>query len=165
MQAVAYFREIIMKRRSWRSTMTNQEKNMLRTVLTALVVTAAIIAALLLPAPPAQAPSVELEPELHFVEKAQAAEVAPEPKRSAYDDLADRIIECESNGRNVEIIDTNGEWSRGVAQFQDKTWSWMSQLAGVEGSPLEPEKARAVLVWALETGRGSHWTCYYKVTH
>lgn len=154
--------------------MKNQDENSIRTVLIALVVAAAIIATLLIPAPPAQAPSVELNEELHIVEEAQAAEIpvpepAPEPepvapKQSAYDALADAIIECESSGRaDVQIIDTNGEWSRGIAQFQDKTWDWMSQLAGVEGSPLEPEKARAVLVWALENGHGSHWTCFYKV--
>lgn len=145
--------------------MKNNDDFPLRTLLWAVFVTATIIAALFIPAPPAQAPSVELKEELHFVEEAKAAEVAPEPKVSAYDALADAIIECESNGRNVEIIDTNGEWSRGIAQFQDETWSWMSPLAGVEGSPLEPEKAREVLVWALENGHGSHWTCYYKVTH
>ena len=150
--------------------MKEQEKNQLRVVVIAITVVAAIIAILLLPAPPAHAPSVELKEELHLVEEAQAAEIAPEPEPakpvpSAYDDLADRIIECESNGRNVEIIDTNGEWSRGVAQFQDITWDWLSPLAGVEGSPLEPDKARAVLVWALEHGHGSHWACYYKVTH
>lgn len=150
--------------------MKNKDDIPLRTVLWALLVTVIIIAALFIPAPPAQAPSVELKEELHIVEEAQAAEVAhkPEPAKpspSAYDKLADAIIECESNGRaDVEIIDTNGEWSRGAAQFQDKTWDWMSQLAGVEGSPLEPEKARAVLVWALENGHGSHWACYYKVT-
>lgn len=76
------------------------------------------------------------------------------------DGLADRIIECESNGRNVEIIDTNGEWSRGIAQFQDKTWDWMSHEAGVVGSSTEPEKARAVLVWALQNDLGRHWTCF-----
>ncbi len=145
--------------------MKNENEHPSRTLLWAVVVTGIIIAALLIPAPPAQAPSVELKEELHIVEKAEAAEIAPEIKQSAYEKLADAIIQCESSGRaDVEIIDTNGEWSRGVAQFQDKTWDWMSQLAGVDGSPLEPEKARAVLVWALENGHGSHWTCYKKVT-
>lgn len=77
--------------------------------------------------------------------------------------IADRIIECESGGRNVQIIDSNGKPSRGVAQFQDATWEWMSKLAGVEGESTDPVKARQVLIWALEHGYGSHWTCFNKI--
>jgi len=141
----------------------------LRTVVWALFIAAIAIAIFLFPLPTAEAPKVELEAEQHFVETVEAAEIeeitTPQEVAHEFDELADAIIDCESSGRaHVEIIDTNGKWSRGAAQFQDRTWEWMSAEAGVTGSPLEYEKARAVLLWALENGHGSHWTCFHKVT-
>lgn len=138
----------------------------LRTVLMAIIIAIIAIAVFLFPSPPkAEAPQIELAPELKIVETAEASEVVEQEKPHPFSDLAEAIIQCESSGRaHVEIIDSNGEWSRGIAQFQDRTWDWMSKEAGVTGSPLEEDKARAVLLWALENGHGKHWTCYKKVT-
>lgn len=90
-------------------------------------------------------------------------------KEVGYQDLliiADRVVACESGGRNIEILDTNGKMSRGIAMFQDTTWKWMSQEAGITGSSMEPEKAYAVLVWALKNGYGDHWrTCFRRATN
>lgn len=110
-----------------------------------------------------KSPEPQRDPVVHTEVVAQES-LAVEPAASSTspttDDLAEQIIQCESGGRNVEIIDSNGKWSRGIAQFQDSTWEWLSGLAGIEGSPLEPEKARAVLIWALENGYGFHWSCF-----
>jgi hypothetical protein len=144
------------------------------TVIVALVVTLMILAAFLIPAPPDGVPEIETVEPAHFVETAEASEIEPKmvlievvkakdetPTESEV--LADKIIQCESSGRNIEIIDTNGKWSRGVAMFQDETWAWMSKEAGVEGTSLEPEKARTVLVWAIEQGiADDHWVICYK---
>jgi len=77
--------------------------------------------------------------------------------------IAENVIQCESEGNNVEIIDTNGRWSRGIAQFQDETWQRLSTKAGIDGKSTEPEKARAVLLWAIKNGYGNEWTCYRKL--
>ena len=99
------------------------------------------------------------------LERKTGVMAAKEKKESSTSNetLADLVISCESGGRNVCIIDTNGKPSCGIAQFQETTWIWLSGLAGVEGSPLEPEKARQVLVWAIEHGYGPHWTCFNKI--
>lgn len=144
------------------------------TIVVALVVTLMALAAFLLPAPPDDVPEIETVDTAHFVNIVEASEIEPEvvlievvkaveeaPDES--EQLADEIIDCESDGINVEIIDTNGKWSRGVAQFQDATWAWMSKSAGVEGTSLEPEKARQVLVWAIREGIApKHWVICYQ---
>jgi hypothetical protein len=96
----------------------------------------------------------------YHIDAAPMALVAPLSPTEA---LADKIITCESHWRNVSIIDSNGLPSRGIAQFQDRTWKWMSEAAGVEGSPLEPAKAKEVLMWALANGHGKHWSCWRKI--
>ena len=157
-----------------------------RSLLTAILVTILAVIALLMPSPPNEEPvHDEQVPPVSFIHTAYADEIEPKvvristttdqvtemvvekpvqkPDPQSIESLADAIIECESSGRNVEIIDTNGKWSRGIAQFQDATWAWMSVGAGIQGSSTEPEKARAVLIWALQNGYGMHWTCYRKI--
>ena len=78
--------------------------------------------------------------------------------------ILDRLISCESSGRRgIQILDVNKKMSRGELMFQDKTWEWMSKMAGVEGSPLERGKAIQVARWALLNNYGSHWSCFGKV--
>lgn len=77
------------------------------------------------------------------------------------DILIEELIECESNGKNVAVIDSNGEYSYGILQFQGKTWSWMSEESGITGSPMDEADAVRMAVWAVNRGYGSHWTCWY----
>lgn len=145
-------------------------------VIVAILIAVAVLLVAFYPNPPKEVPQdVEIEhTPTPLIETAEASEVvlievrkevvpaSPTPNES----FADEIIDCESSGRNIEIIDTNGKWSRGVAMFQDATWAWMSKAAGVEGSSMEPEKARQVLIWAVGEGLvDDHWViCYGKVT-
>lgn len=164
---------------------TTSEEDGKRTLFLAILIIIIAAIALFAPMPPAEIPVMDEPISLpHLIEEAEAA--VEEPKivmiattsnhivevdekvvykvvDSDIEALADDIIDCESSGRNIEIIDTNGKWSRGIAQFQDTTWEWLSGLAGVTGSSTEPKKAREVLVWSLENGYGSHWTCYRKI--
>ncbi len=143
-------------------------------VIIAILIAVAVLMVVFYPNPPKEVPQdVEIEhTSMPLIETAEASEVVlievrkevvpPSPDEA----FADEIIDCESSGRNIEIIDTNGKWSRGVAMFQDATWAWMSKAAGVEGSSMEPEKARKVLIWAVGEGLvDDHWIiCYGKVT-
>lgn len=81
----------------------------------------------------------------------------PPPRNKA---VIDRLIECESHGKNVEIVDVNGKWSRGILQFQDSTWADFSRMSGLHGSPLVPTEAIRMADWAISHGYGSRWGCW-----
>jgi hypothetical protein len=74
--------------------------------------------------------------------------------------VVQRLIQCESSGRNVTIIDSNGLHSRGILQFQDKTWEWFSKLSGIKGTSTNPNDAIRMANWAVQNGYGPHWTCF-----
>ena len=71
--------------------------------------------------------------------------------------LASKIVECES-GWNNWAVGKAGE--RGIAQFKQKTFEWMSELSGMEGDWLNEDDQWNLLLWALENNLESHWTCY-----
>lgn len=150
----------------------NKGEGSLQVIVAILIAVIALVVAFY-PNPPKEVPQdVEIEhTETPLVETAEASEIVLLEVRkevvptSPHEAFADEIINCESSGRNIEIIDTNGKWSRGVAMFQDATWEWMSREAGVVGSSMEPEKARQVLIWASENDLvDDHWViCYKKI--
>lgn len=143
-------------------------------VIIAILIAVTVLFVTFYPNPPKEVPQdVEIEhTPTPLVETAEASEIVLIEVRkevvpaSPHEAFADEIIDCESSGRNIEIIDTNGKWSRGVAMFQDATWAWMSKAAGVTGSSTDPVKARQVLIWASENDLvDDHWIiCYGKVT-
>lgn len=143
-------------------------------VIIAILIAVAVLIVAFYPNPPKEVPQdVEIEhTPTPLVDTAEASEIVLIEVRkevvpaSHHETFADKIIDCESGGRNIEIIDTNGKWSRGVAMFQDATWAWMSKAAGVTGSSTDPVKARQVLIWASENDLvDDHWViCYGKVT-
>ena len=77
--------------------------------------------------------------------------------------LLQKLIECESNGKNVEVLDSDGEMARGILQYHDKTWNWFSQLSGIKGNPMNEEDAKTMTRWALKNGFQNHWSCYKKI--
>ena len=86
--------------------------------------------------------------------------VVPEPK--LYEEpipQVRRLIECESGWKNVKIVDTNGEYSAGILQFQYKTWESFSKESCIVGDPMEPTDAIKMANWAWKKGYGYHWSC------
>lgn len=72
-----------------------------------------------------------------------------------------RIIKCESGGRITAIGD--GGKSYGLAQFKERTFSWMKIAAGEPKIEWHnPEHQVRLLKWALANGYGKHWVCYKK---
>lgn len=69
------------------------------------------------------------------------------------------IIACESGARNVSEIDSNGRWSRGLAQFQDATWHERQAASGIVGKPTEAIPAVNMSLWSLEHGYIWQWSC------
>lgn len=82
------------------------------------------------------------------------AEVKPHPIVAA-------LIQCESGGRNVKIVDANGYYSYGILQYQSSTWNWWSRESGIEGDPMNEKDAIKMANWAVANGYGFHWTCFH----
>ena len=80
----------------------------------------------------------------------------------------EKLIQCESSGRNVSRPDSDGIMSDGILQFHrgpadtlaGGTWEDFSQASGIRGSPKNPTDAIKMTDWAISHGRGPHWTCW-----
>jgi hypothetical protein len=74
-------------------------------------------------------------------------------------DVFAHIIPYEGQDRDISVIDSNGLPSRGVEMFQDAPWSDISHLSGMEGSSTDPVASVQMMMWAVEDGYLSRWTC------
>jgi hypothetical protein len=80
------------------------------------------------------------------------------PTDRATADLAiEHLIPCESMGRTINRVDTNGKMSYGILQFQD--WGEWEAASGLHGDPDRPEDAIRMAEWAIENGMINHWGC------
>jgi hypothetical protein len=80
------------------------------------------------------------------------------PASRATADLAiEHLIPCESMGRAVDHLDTNGKMSYGILQFQD--WPEWERISGITGSPENSEDAIRMAEWGIENGMIDHWGC------
>jgi hypothetical protein len=67
----------------------------------------------------------------------------------------------ESSGReDVEIIDTNGEWSRGCLQFQDRTLRYYAAKYDLHGEALDCRYQKA-LTRQILLGHPDGWRNWY----
>lgn len=73
-------------------------------------------------------------------------------------DLAiEHLIPCESMGKRVNRVDTNGKMSYGILQFQD--WDEWERTSGITGSPDNRADSIRMAEWAIQNGMINHWTC------
>lgn len=73
-------------------------------------------------------------------------------------DLAiEHLIPCESMGRPLNRLDTNGKMSYGILQFQD--WDEWQRISGITGNPDNRADAIRMAEWAIQNGMINHWTC------
>jgi hypothetical protein len=81
---------------------------------------------------------------------------APTSRETA--DLAiEHLIPCESGGRIVDRLDTNGKMSYGILQFQD--WPEWERMSGISGDPDNPDDAIRMAEWGIQHGMIDHWAC------
>lgn len=92
--------------------------------------------------------------------QAAVYEIKPEPLVLKYQKTIERLIDCESGGQNLTILDSNHRYSHGLLQFQTDTWNQMSRESGITGSPLIADDARRMADWAIDHNRGPAWTCW-----
>lgn len=89
-------------------------------------------------------------------------DLEPEPLPSKYEAVADAVIECESGGDNNAIGDHG--LARGIAQFHLATFNLFKEMSGmVNLNYYSAKDQRTLLLWALENGLESHWTCWTKL--
>jgi hypothetical protein len=80
------------------------------------------------------------------------------PTTLATADLAiEHLIPCESMGKPINRIDTNGKMSYGILQFQD--WDEWERVSGITGDPDNRADAIRMAEWAIQNGMINHWTC------
>lgn len=121
------------------------------TALAAVVVALAIVSALLL-YPRGQAKSDD--------EIVQTPNLMQEVRLNA---VIQKLIDCESGGKSVRIVDSNGYYSYGILQFQKSTWDDFSSKSGIVGDPMVPNDAIAMGRWAVKNGHGEQWSCWRNV--
>jgi hypothetical protein len=80
------------------------------------------------------------------------------PTARATADLAiEHLIPCESMGKPINRIDSNGKMSYGILQFQD--WDEWERVSGITGDPDNRADAIRMAEWAIQNGMINHWTC------
>jgi len=81
--------------------------------------------------------------------------------------LMDRVIDCESKWRTDVWGDLDKPYpAYGIAQFQERTFLWMSEEAGFEGLEWKnPYDQIKIMKWAFENGYEHHWSCWRLLTN
>ena len=80
------------------------------------------------------------------------------PASLATADLAiEHLIPCESSGKVVDHVDSNGKTSYGILQFQD--WDEWEHVSGITGDPENPDDAIRMAEWGIQHGMIDHWGC------
>ena len=78
------------------------------------------------------------------------------------------IIYCESSGRYDAVgINTNGTRDIGLWQFNDNTWTWLTNKLNITSNRYNPEVTTAVAAWLVYNDGWHHWNsskrCWGKV--
>ena len=72
--------------------------------------------------------------------------------------LAAKITACESSNRHEGVWGLAGEY--GIAQFKERTFYWMAELAGLDNPDWKNKGQQLYLLdWAIAEGLEGHWTC------
>lgn len=87
----------------------------------------------------------------------QKFEVGMPTDRATADLAIEHLIPCESMGRTINRIDSNGKMSYGILQFQD--WNEWEAASGLTGNPDNRHDAIRMAEWAIQNGMINHWSC------
>jgi hypothetical protein len=72
----------------------------------------------------------------------------------------ERLIQCESQGRNISRTDSNGQMSWGILQFNGtSTWNEMEQRFNFYGDPRNPSDAIHMADMMISRGLIGRWAC------
>ena len=72
----------------------------------------------------------------------------------------EELIQCESQGQNISRLDSNGQVSRGILQFNGtSTWNEMERRFDFYGDPRNPTAAIHMADMMISSGLVGRWTC------
>jgi hypothetical protein len=71
----------------------------------------------------------------------------------------ERLIQCESHGRNISRIHYDGQTTLGILQFKSSTWSEMERRFNYYGDPRNPPEAIHMADMMISSGLIARWTC------
>ena len=72
----------------------------------------------------------------------------------------EQLIQCESQGQNISRVDSNGQVSRGILQFNGtSTWNEMERRFNFYGDPRNPTAAIHMADMMISNGLVGRWTC------
>jgi len=72
----------------------------------------------------------------------------------------EQLIQCESQGQNISRVDSNGQVSRGILQFNGtSTWNEMEHRFDFYGDPRNPTAAIHMADMMISDGLVGRWTC------
>ena len=72
----------------------------------------------------------------------------------------EQLIQCESQGQNISRVDTNGQLSLGILQFNGtSTWNEMEHRFDFYGDPRNPSQAIHMADMMISDGFVGRWTC------
>ena len=87
-----------------------------------------------------------------------------EERGTQIDIMVDRIIDCESQNQMIWGDHNLPIKTYGVAQFQERTFNWLKELANAPRLNYYKEADQVYLLkWALENNYGYLWSCYKKL--
>ena len=76
----------------------------------------------------------------------------------------EQLIECESQGQNISRIDSNGQVSQGILQFNGtSTWNEMEHRFDFYGDPRNPTAAIHMADMMISSGLVGRWTCAHSL--
>lgn len=74
--------------------------------------------------------------------------------------VVEQLIQCESQGQNISRMDTNGQLSLGILQFNGtSTWNEMEHRFDFYGDPRNPSQAIHMADMMISNGFVGRWTC------
>lgn len=75
--------------------------------------------------------------------------------------LLHKIVELESNYDHNKVGDLDYKYQAfGVAQFQERTFNWLSEKANFNGDLLNANDQIRLLRWSLDNGYGYLWSTF-----
>lgn len=76
----------------------------------------------------------------------------------------EQLIQCESQGQNISRVDSNGQLSRGILQFNGtSTWNEMEHRFDFYGDPRNPTAAIHMADMMISSGLVGRWTCAHSL--
>lgn len=73
--------------------------------------------------------------------------------------ILEKLIQCESQGRNISRTDSDGQMILGILQFKPSTWNEMERRFSFSGDPRNPPDAIHMADLMISSGLIARWTC------